>query len=104
GVDRESVAKAVNGVSMRGGYFATDGTESVALELPIAGLMSADRCEAVAAKERAISEFVRELGCLLPAPFMTLSFQSLLVEPELKLGDRGLFDSVGFEFVDPVVG
>ncbi len=104
GVDKESVVRAVNGVSMKGGYFATDGTDAVALELPIAGLMSADRCEAVAAKETEIAEFVRGLGCLLPAPFMTLSFQSLLVEPELKLGDKGLFDSVRFEFVDPVIG
>jgi adenine deaminase len=31
---------------------------------------------------------------------MTLAFMSLLVIPELKLGDRGLFDGRNFKFVD----
>jgi adenine deaminase len=33
------------------------------------------------------------MGSPLGAPYMTLSFMALLVIPELKLGDRGLFDS-----------
>jgi len=44
------------------------------------------------------------MGCPLEQPFLTLSFQSLLVEPELKIGDRGLFDSVNFQYVDSVIG
>ena len=28
----------------------------------------------------------------MTAPFMTLSFMALLVIPDLKIGDRGLFD------------
>jgi adenine deaminase len=35
---------------------------------------------------------VLEAGSPLRAPFMTLSFLALLVIPELKIGDRGLFD------------
>jgi adenine deaminase len=31
------------------------------------------------------------------APFMTLSFMALLVIPDLKIGDRGLFDVKKFE-------
>jgi adenine deaminase len=31
---------------------------------------------------------------------MTLSFLSLLVIPQLKLSDRGLFDGDAFAFVD----
>ena len=30
--------------------------------------------------------------CKLSAPFMTMGFMSLLVIPELKIGDKGLFD------------
>ena len=36
----------------------------------------------------------------MSAPYMTLSFMALLVIPELKLSDLGLFDSRSFEFVD----
>jgi len=45
----------------------------------------------------------RALGSTLTAPFMTLSFMALLVIPELKLSDRGLFDGRRFEFTDLVV-
>ncbi|UZQ56276.1 hypothetical protein OOK60_03995 [Trichothermofontia sichuanensis B231] len=41
----------------------------------------------------------KQLGPPLDAPFMTLSFMALLVIPELKLSDRGLFNSQDFEFV-----
>jgi adenine deaminase len=41
----------------------------------------------------------RELGCPLKDPFMTLSFLSLPVIPELKLTDLGLVDVNRFEFV-----
>jgi adenine deaminase len=32
------------------------------------------------------------------APYMTLSFMALLVIPELKLSDKGLFDGTSFKF------
>jgi adenine deaminase len=34
---------------------------------------------------------------------MTLSFMALLVIPELKLSDRGLFDGRSFQFTDLAV-
>ncbi|MBC7107955.1 MAG: adenine deaminase [Methanomassiliicoccales archaeon] len=103
GVDANSIATAVEHVSRVGGYCATDGIKSVTLELPIAGLMSTEDCETVCEKETKITELVRTMGCDLEAPFMTLSFQSLLVVPELKICDRGLFDSTQFKFVDPII-
>ena len=46
-----------------------------------------------------IDSFVKnELGCTLTAPFMTLSFMALLVIPQLKLSDKGLFDGKEFKF------
>ncbi|MDH7508268.1 MAG: adenine deaminase [Methanomassiliicoccales archaeon] len=103
GVDANSIATAVEYVSKVGGYCATNGTRTVTLELPIAGLMSAEDCDTVCKKEAEIIGFVRTMGCDLEAPFMTLSFQSLLVVPELKICDRGLFDSTQFKFVDPII-
>jgi adenine deaminase len=36
----------------------------------------------------------------MTAPFMTLSFMALLVIPELKLSDKGLFDGREFRFTN----
>jgi len=42
----------------------------------------------------------KEMGSTLNSPFMTLSFMALLVIPDLKLSDKGLFDGRKFEFCD----
>jgi phosphoglycerate kinase len=47
-----------------------------------------------------IDAMAKELGSGLKAPFMTLSFMALLVIPDLKLSDKGLFSGGKFEFVD----
>jgi len=104
GVDPASMAKAMNEVSRKGGYVATDGIREASLELDVAGLMSTSHIQDVVDNDGRVIDLVRELGCELPSPFMTLSFQCLLVLPELKMSDRGLFDSVEMRFVDPVIG
>jgi adenine deaminase len=53
----------------------------------------------VADKYESLSSLVKSLGCTMSAPFMTLSFMALLVIPELKLSDKGLFDGRKFELV-----
>ena len=45
-----------------------------------------------------IDAAAKKLGTTLKAPFMTLSFMALLVIPNLKLSDKGLFDGVDFKF------
>jgi adenine deaminase len=62
-------------ISEGGGYAACAGQCSCTLPLPIAGLMSDLPCDQVAAMDERIRRFVADLGCKLPAPFMTLSFQ-----------------------------
>ena len=42
---------------------------------------------------------VKEMGSTLKSPYMTLSFMALLVIPDLKISDRGLFDVNKFELV-----
>jgi adenine deaminase len=103
GVDPMSIAKAVNEVSRKGGYVATDGVRSASLELDVAGLMSTSHINEVVRQDSDVLELVRDMGCTIPSPFMTLSFQCLLVLPELKMSDRGLFDSREMVFVDPVI-
>ena len=47
-----------------------------------------------------LDALAKDLGSPLRAPFMTLSFLALLVIPELKLSDQGLFDGNAFSFCD----
>ena len=103
GTSDAALARAVNAViDERGGICATDGTgESRVLPLPIAGLMSDRPYDEVAQRYTRLSDVVRtQLGSPMDAPFMTLSFMALLVIPQLKLSDQGLFDGETFSFVD----
>jgi len=113
GVDDESLMKAVNLViAARGGVSAVSPSptlpegmglkypECMVLALPLAGLMSNEDGYQVAGAYTAIDKMAKEeLGSILTAPFMTLSFMALLVIPHLKLSDMGLFDGDGFKFV-----
>ncbi len=103
GCNAESAAAAINAVIFHhGGLAVTDGAGNTeVLPLPVAGLMSLDDGDRVAARYAELSRFARErLGATLQAPFMTLSFMALLVIPALKLGDRGLFDATVFRFTE----
>ncbi|GAA4362627.1 adenine deaminase [Hymenobacter saemangeumensis] len=102
GCDDESIARAVNLViEAKGGLAAVgaDGREML-LPLPVAGLMSDQEGQTVAATYAAIDALSKEMGSPLGAPFMTLSFMALLVIPSLKLSDKGLFDGEAFRFVE----
>jgi adenine deaminase len=103
GADVASLADAVNRVSEQGGYYVSDGERNESMHLPIAGLMSSNPCHIVAEEEIRAVKMVHSMGCTLPAPFMTLCFQALLVVPELKISDKGLYDSKKMEFVDVVI-
>ncbi len=99
GVDDDSICKAVNCIiEEKGGLSVTDGEQLKILPLPIAGLMSADSCEVVAKKYSELVHFAKENGCTLHSPFMSMSFMALLVIPQLKLSDKGLFDGEAFQF------
>jgi adenine deaminase len=101
GVTDEALCAAVNLIiDHQGGLAAVSEDDEVVLPLPVAGLMAYADGFAVAARFAALHRFAGKLGCRLKAPFMTLSFMSLLVAPRLKLSDKGLFDSEHFRFVD----
>ena len=101
GCSDELIAKAVNTlIEHRGGICAVDEENAHVLPLPIAGLMSDREGPAVADTYARLDRIAREeFGSPLSAPFMTLSFMALLVIPELKLSDKGLFDGRRFHFV-----
>ncbi len=102
GVDDHSICRAINLlVEARGGIAAVgDGAEHL-LPLPIAGIMTHADGHETAQSYAHIDRFVRlNLGSSLGAPYMTLSFMALLVIPQLKLSDKGLFDGSRFAFTN----
>lgn len=100
GADDESLAAAVNLViRARGGLSVVGRGRRAVLPLPIAGLMATGDGRAVARRYTALDAAVKALGSKLDAPFMTLSFMALLVIPDLKLSDRGLFSAAKWGFV-----
>ncbi len=101
GADDQSICKAVNRViAMTGGLVVCDQEKCTDIRLEVGGIMSDVPCGTMAGKYEKLTDLVRNMGCQLKSPFMTLSFMALLVIPELKLSDRGLFDVNRFEFVD----
>ena len=101
GTSDTEIASAINQIiDSKGGILACDGETTCLLSLPVGGLISDEEGSLIAEKYEEVDAMAKELGSTLHAPFMTVAFMSLLVIPELKLGDRGLFDGREFRFVD----
>ena len=101
GTTDEDIICAINLIiAQKGGISLANKTEREVLPLPVAGIMTTEDGTAVAQKYEALDKRSKELGATLTSPYMTLSFCALLVIPQLKLSDKGLFDGSKFEFVD----
>jgi adenine deaminase len=101
GTNDDDMCKAVNAIiKAKGGISLATETEELVLELPIAGIMTDLPAEKVAESYIKLDRRAKELGSQLRAPYMSLSFMALLVIPELKLSDKGLFNGKIFEFTD----
>lgn len=100
GCTDEDLCRAINLViDAKGGLAAVGAGQEHLLPLPIAGLMTDADGYTIARQYTQLDRFTKgELGSTLAAPFMTLSFMALLVIPNLKLSDKGLFDGRQFRF------
>jgi len=99
GADDDSIARAINLiVKSKGGISIVEGDKEMILPLPFAGIMSDQDGYQIAAIYEEMDQWAKQLGSKLRAPYMTLSFMALLVIPELKLSDKGLFDGNKFAF------
>ena len=102
GVDDDDIVAAIELVMQSAGGLSlassADNMNNV-LALPVAGLMSTESCVDVGRAYAELDAGVKRLGSRLRAPYMTLSFMALLVIPEIKLSDRGLFDGDTFRFL-----
>lgn len=77
-----------------GQVVVVDGKVKAELPLPIAGLVTDQPLGRAIELMDGLNAAIRELGCQLAAPLMTLSFLALSPIPALKLTDQGLIDSV----------
>ncbi|MCC6252457.1 MAG: adenine deaminase [Bacteroidia bacterium] len=101
GVDDESITAAINMIIQNNGGISVSSPEKGdhILPLPVAGIMSPHPVSEIGAKYQHLHHMAKSMGCLLDAPYMTLSFMALLVIPALKISDKGLFDANNFRFV-----
>ena len=98
--DKEIVSAINQIIDSKGGILACENDKTCLLSLPVCGLLSDLEGSVIAEGYEKVDAMAKELGSTLHAPFMTVAFMSLLVIPELKLGDKGLFDGVNFKFVE----
>ena len=87
-----------------GGMIAVaDGKILGHVPLPIAGLMSDEPLEIMSKRVEGLEKAWKEVGCLLPSPFMTMALIPLACLPETRLTNRGLVDCRTFEFIDLII-
>lgn len=102
GTNKADMAAAANRLGEIGGgvVLFSEGKELALVEMPIAGLMSDERAEIVAAKAGKLTAAMREMGCSLNNAYMQHSLLALVVIPELRISDMGIIDVTKFEKVD----
>jgi adenine deaminase len=100
GTDDDAISKAVNLIiEKQGGICCVDEDKEMTIGLPVAGLMTDEDGYKVALAYTDIDQMAKSLGSSLSSPFMTLSFMALLVIPDLKLSDLGLFNGQEFRLI-----
>jgi adenine deaminase len=101
GVSDKDIVSAINRIiELKGGILLFDGKRFEEIQLNVAGLMTDRDGNQIAIKYRNLNRKAKLMGSKLTAPFMTLSFMALLVIPELKISDKGLFNVRKFCFTD----
>ena len=103
GTSNEDMAFAIEKlIEQEGGVVLVKNGEVIEnMPMPIAGLMSDKDGEWVDKKLTSLHEKAyKELGIYQTVePVMTLCFMSLVVIPEIKITDKGLFDIMKFDFI-----
>jgi adenine deaminase len=94
------IVRAVNRViEMGGGLVVVSADEENDIPLPIAGLMAPLSGYEIAFRTMMLCEMVRDIGCTMKSPFITMAFMALPVIPNLKLTDRHLMDTRNMQII-----
>jgi adenine deaminase len=104
GTDDGNMALAANTLAECGGGLCVvlNGEARAVVPMPIAGLMSDQHAEIVAAQAENLLAGFRDCGCMLNSPNMQLSLLALVVIPELRISDLGLVDVTKFEVIEVI--
>ncbi len=105
GTSKEDMALAANRLGEVGGgvVIFAGGKELAMVEMSIAGLMSEERAEVVAAKADKLVAAMADCGCTLNNAYMQHSLLALVVIPEIRISDQGIIDVRKFEKIDLLV-
>jgi adenine deaminase len=102
GTNKSDMAEAANILKRVGGgvVVVSEGNQLALVELPIAGLMSDEPAEVVAAKADKMVAAMQACGCTLNNAYMQHSLLALVVIPQLRISDLGLVDVTTFKPVE----
>lgn len=80
-----------------------DGQTIASIQLEIAGLITSRDTKSIITDLENLHSSIKEIAPSINFnPFLTLSFLSLPVIPDIKITDKGLFDVTTFKFIDVV--
>lgn len=100
GSNDEYLVRAINRViEMQGGQVVVSSDEMLDIPLPIAGLMAPLTGHEVAFRTMLLHEMVRNIGCQMKSPFITMAFMALPVIPDIKITDRHLMDTKNMQII-----
>ena len=100
GSSSEYLVKAINRViEMQGGLVVVSHNETLEIPLPIAGLMAPLNGYEIAFRTLLLHEMVRNIGCTMKSPFITMAFMALPVIPEIKITDKHLIDTKNMQII-----
>ena len=100
GSSDEYLVKAINRiVEMQGGQVVVSPEEMLDIPLPIGGLMAPMGGHEIAFRTLCIQEKVRDIGCKMKSPFITMAFMCLPVIPDIKITDRHLIDTKNMKVI-----
>jgi adenine deaminase len=101
GTEDENMAIAVNTLrECQGGQVVVRNQQVIGLvPLPIGGLMSMKTAETVSREADSVLAGIQACGCRFQNANMQLSLLALVVIPELRLSDLGLFDAAHFQMI-----
>lgn len=98
GISNETICKVVNLiVKNKGGIPVLYNDVYRIPTLPVVVIMSVEDRYKIAQQYSELNTLAKDVGSKLNSPFMMLSFMTLLVIPEIKLNDKGLFDGTKLE-------
>jgi len=100
GTNDEDIVEVINEIMKSKGGIAIKGDTMEKLPLRMAGIISDEPFEKVIEDYTHLKQKATEIGSKFTSPFMTLSFMALLVIPELKISEKGLFDVTKFEAIN----